>query len=171
VWNFLIAILNVLVVLGSLFMICIILIQRGKGGGLAGAFGGVGGSSAFGTKAGDVFTRITIGVAIGWILTLMVLVFLTNRHTTSAFDVEATTSESKEFDAASTKAKSNVPAPDLGADQPAPQIPMLPPDTSVPAPPVDIPAIPDTQSTAPAATPNPSAPASTPSPSSKPAPK
>ena len=49
--------------LTSLFLIFLILIQRGKGGGLAGAFGGVGGSSAFGTKAGDVFTRITIYTA------------------------------------------------------------------------------------------------------------
>ena len=47
-------IFNTLIVLVSLFLICLILIQRGKGGGLAGAFGGVGGSSAFGTKAGDI---------------------------------------------------------------------------------------------------------------------
>ena len=61
-------ILNSLLVLLSLFLICLVLIQRGKGGGLAGAFGGVGGSSAFGTKAGDVFTRVTIIVAAVWIL-------------------------------------------------------------------------------------------------------
>ncbi len=30
---------------------------------MAGAFGGMGGQSAFGTKAGDLFTKITIGVA------------------------------------------------------------------------------------------------------------
>ena len=34
-------ILNSLLVLTSLFLICLVLIQRGKGGGLAGAFGGV----------------------------------------------------------------------------------------------------------------------------------
>ena len=78
--DFVIGILNVLIVLGSLFLICIILIQRGKGGGLAGAFGGVGGSSAFGTKAGDIFTKITIGVAIGWMVTAMLLVILSNRR-------------------------------------------------------------------------------------------
>ncbi len=50
------------------FMILLILVQRGKGGGLAGAFGGMGGQSAFGTKAGDLFTRITIGAACVWIL-------------------------------------------------------------------------------------------------------
>jgi preprotein translocase subunit SecG len=52
----------------AIFMILLILVQRGKGGGLAGAFGGLGGQSAFGTKAGDTFTRITIGVAAFWIL-------------------------------------------------------------------------------------------------------
>lgn len=52
----------------GLFLIGLILLQRGRGGGLAGAFGGMGGQSAFGTKAGDVFTRITIGVASAWIL-------------------------------------------------------------------------------------------------------
>ncbi len=45
----------------------LVLIQRGKGGGLAGALGGMGGQSAFGTKAGDLFTKITIGVATFWI--------------------------------------------------------------------------------------------------------
>ncbi len=52
----------------AFFLIVLILIQRGKGGGLAGAFGGMGGQSAFGTKAGDLFTRITIGVAAFWIV-------------------------------------------------------------------------------------------------------
>ena len=50
----------------SVFMILLVLIQRGKGGGLAGAFGGMGGQSAFGTKAGDMFTKITVVTAIFW---------------------------------------------------------------------------------------------------------
>jgi preprotein translocase subunit SecG len=68
------AVLNVVVLLLGLFLILIVLIQRGKGGGLAGAFGGVGGSSAFGSRAGDMFTRITIGVAAAWILLTMLFV-------------------------------------------------------------------------------------------------
>lgn len=60
--------LGLFLVLSSLFLILLVLIQRGRGGGLAGAFGGAGGQSAFGTKAGDVFTKITIGVAAFWIL-------------------------------------------------------------------------------------------------------
>ena len=52
----------------SFFLIILVLIQRGRGGGLTGALGGMGGQSAFGTKAGDLFTRITVFVASAWIL-------------------------------------------------------------------------------------------------------
>src|SRR5262249_16864875 len=79
-------VLNSLLILTSLFLICLVLIQRGKGGGLAGAFGGMGGSSAFGTKAGDIFTRVTMITAVIWILLNMVLVVLYNRGTVSAWD-------------------------------------------------------------------------------------
>jgi preprotein translocase subunit SecG len=64
--------LNLLVLITGILLVLLILIQRGKGGGLAGAFGGVGGSSAFGSRAGDVFTRVTIVMAAVWILLIMV---------------------------------------------------------------------------------------------------
>ncbi|MEN6406689.1 MAG: preprotein translocase subunit SecG [Thermoguttaceae bacterium] len=60
--------------LTTLFLIVLVLIQRGRGGGLAGAFGGMGGQSAFGTKAGDLFTKITIGVAAFWIILCIIMV-------------------------------------------------------------------------------------------------
>jgi preprotein translocase subunit SecG len=50
----------------SVFLILLILVQRGKGGGLAGALGGPGGQSAFGSKAGDTFTLITAVTAVIW---------------------------------------------------------------------------------------------------------
>jgi preprotein translocase subunit SecG len=65
-------VLNALVLTLGIFLIFLVLIQRGKGGGLAGAFGGAGGSSAFGSRAGDMFTRITIVAAAIWILLIMV---------------------------------------------------------------------------------------------------
>lgn len=67
-------------VLSSLFLIFLVLIQRGRGGGLAGAFGGAGGQSAFGTKAGDVFTKITIGVAAFWIVLCVLSVNILGRQ-------------------------------------------------------------------------------------------
>jgi protein translocase SecG subunit len=65
--HILINILSTALLLGAVLLVVMILLQRGRGGGLAGAFGGAGGQSAFGTKAGDVFTRITIGIAIVWV--------------------------------------------------------------------------------------------------------
>jgi preprotein translocase subunit SecG len=66
--------LNFVLLLLGLFLILLVLIQRGKGGGLAGAFGGVGGSSPFGSRAGDTFTRVTIYVACFWLLLTMIQV-------------------------------------------------------------------------------------------------
>jgi preprotein translocase subunit SecG len=56
-----------LLLLTGFLLMFIVLLQRGRGGGLAGAFGGLGGQSAFGTKAGDVFTKITIVLAVIWV--------------------------------------------------------------------------------------------------------
>ena len=64
--------LNWLVLLVGILLIFLVLIQRGKGGGLAGAFGGAGGSSAFGSRAGDLFTRVTLILAAVWVLLIMV---------------------------------------------------------------------------------------------------
>ena len=64
--------LNFVVILLSLILMFIVLIQRGKGGGLAGAFGGAGGSSAFGSRAGDAFTKITLYFAAVWVLVIMI---------------------------------------------------------------------------------------------------
>lgn len=74
--GFLATVLMILLFLTALFLIVLVLIQRGKGGGLAGAFGGMGGQSAFGTKAGDLFTKITIGVAGFWIVLCIITVKL-----------------------------------------------------------------------------------------------
>jgi preprotein translocase subunit SecG len=62
------AIFKLLLSAMAIFLILLVLVQRGRGGGLAGALGGMGGSSAFGAKAGDVFTRVTIVAAAIWIL-------------------------------------------------------------------------------------------------------
>lgn len=40
-------------------MIGLVLLQKGRGGGLASAFGGAGGNTAFGSKTGDVLTWAT----------------------------------------------------------------------------------------------------------------
>lgn len=65
----------ILLLLMAVFLILLVLVQRGRGGGLAGALGGPGGSSAFGAKAGDTFTKITIYAASIWILTCVLAAY------------------------------------------------------------------------------------------------
>jgi preprotein translocase subunit SecG len=136
------AILNTLIVLTCLFLICLILIQRGKGGGLAGAFGGVGGSSAFGTKAGDVFTRVTMVVASVWIVLSMILVVLYNQGGQSAWGTDSNVEISKEIAPKSTKGKTKAGVPVApkpiegtgGASSPVTLPPIPDSPTSTPAP-------------------------------------
>ncbi len=59
-----------------LFLVLLVLIQKGRGGGLASAFGGVGGNTAFGAKTGDVLTwatSIVFGVLMLMTITLTML--------------------------------------------------------------------------------------------------
>ncbi len=74
IWTWVPAVLNVVLLLVSIFLVGLVLIQKGKGGGLAGVFGGAGGSSAFGSAAGDSIMRFTILMAAIWILLIMILV-------------------------------------------------------------------------------------------------
>jgi preprotein translocase subunit SecG len=66
--------LNTLVLICTILLMFIVLIQRGKGGGLVGALGGAGGSSAFGSRAGDQFTKITLYMAAFWLVFIMIQV-------------------------------------------------------------------------------------------------
>ncbi len=80
----------------GLILIGIILLQRGRGGGLAGAFGGMGGQSAFGTKAGDVFTKITIWLATAWIVLGCVCVLLASNSRSQSAKIRDFAPEVKE---------------------------------------------------------------------------
>lgn len=64
--------LNFIVIVVGFLLMLVVLIQRGKGGGLAGAFGGVGGSSPFGSRAADAFVKITLYLAAVWVLIIMI---------------------------------------------------------------------------------------------------
>lgn len=81
-----------LFILVCLFMILLILIQKGRGGGLASAFGGAGGNTAFGSKTGDVLTWAT-SVVFGVFLVLAVALNLfANARQTAGTTAANTTS-------------------------------------------------------------------------------
>jgi len=143
----------------SFLLIVIVLLQRGRGGGLAGALGGAGGQSAFGTKAGDVFTKITVGMAIIWVLVAGLSINVLSWSQSSVYEGGADANSELTLPGGE-EPSADRPAADLGEDDE----PNIIPDSPVPGPLDD--------STAPADNPEatPSAePAGDPSPAAAPA--
>ncbi len=67
--------LGTLFIVICLLLIIVVLLQKGRGGGLGAAFGGAG-SSAFGTRTGDVFTWVTIVLVALFLLMSVVTTLL-----------------------------------------------------------------------------------------------
>ena len=105
----------------ALFIILLVLVQRGRGGGLAGALGGPGGSSAFGAKAGDTFTRITIVTVIIWIIMCLAAIgWASNRGDAldAGGDSTVITQGEEGIGAAAVEADAETAAPSEDAEAP-----------------------------------------------------
>ena len=149
--NWLTSLLTVGFVLVAMFMILAVLIQKPKGGGLAGAFGGGGGSqqAMFGAKVGDVLTYVTIAAFVLFIGLAIALVFSTRYEAQKA-----------ETEPATPPVEITAPTPAPGSNEtPAPSKPGQ--SESVPgasaAPGIPAPSSPETQNSKPE-TPAPTAP-------------
>ncbi len=70
--DFIMKVVAVLFIICCVALILIILVQKGKGGGLSGAFGGGMAGGILGSKTGDFLTWVTI-VLVGIFLTLAVV--------------------------------------------------------------------------------------------------
>ena len=82
--SFLFYFLMGLFIIISLVLILLVLIQKGRGGGLASAFGGMGGNTAFGSKTGDVLTWATSVIFGVFLLLAIALNLIANsRHNAS----------------------------------------------------------------------------------------
>lgn len=66
--SFIMKFAGVLWILVSVILILIVLIQKGRGGGLSAAFGGGAGGGLLGSKTGDFLTWVTIGLVAVWLL-------------------------------------------------------------------------------------------------------
>jgi preprotein translocase subunit SecG len=72
------SLLNVLHVFVCVFLILVVLLQQGKGGGLSGSLGG-GAAQVFGGRgAGNFMTRLTSAMAILFMVTSLSLAFLSS---------------------------------------------------------------------------------------------
>jgi preprotein translocase subunit SecG len=66
--------------LAAVILTLVVLIQKGKGGGLSSAFGGLG-NSLLGTKTGDFLTWVTICIVAVWLLLSIVTAKWYKPHT------------------------------------------------------------------------------------------
>ena len=106
-------------VIVSVFLIMVVLLQTGKRADLAGAFGGGGSQTAFGTRgAATLLSKLTTAAAIGFMCTSMSLAIIGSRAATSGGD--------------SVLPEDSPPA--QTQQVPAPQLPVLPAtDPALPA--------------------------------------
>ncbi len=92
-----IAFLQVIHILICVFLICVILMQSGKGQGLSGAFGSFAGGAAqnvFGARTGDVLTKITTWFAIFFCLSAVIVGIVQSKYNSTVLkDYRAPVSE------------------------------------------------------------------------------
>jgi preprotein translocase subunit SecG len=83
--------LTVLHVLACLFLIVIVLLQRGKGAEMGAVFGGGAGATVFGSRgAGNFLTRMTTAAAIVFMVTSLTLAYIAQDKTgDTLFEEEA----------------------------------------------------------------------------------
>jgi len=78
--------LIVIHVIVSLFLIAVILLQAGRGGGLADSFGGSQLENIFGTKSTTVLTKLTSASAIIFIITCLTLAIISSQRSRSLLE-------------------------------------------------------------------------------------
>lgn len=78
--NVLYGIVIVIHVIASLFLIAVILLQAGRGGGLSDTFGGSSTQTIFGTKTSTFLMRATAASAVIFIITCLTLAVLTSHR-------------------------------------------------------------------------------------------
>jgi preprotein translocase subunit SecG len=125
----------VVFLLAAVMLTLLVLIQRGRGGGLAGAFGGQGGSSAFGTKTADVFVKATAVIGAAFFLLSILTAWLVKPEKPGLPPAPPASSAPETGGAASPAA---VPA----AETPATETPATETPPAAPAAPAGEPAAP-----------------------------
>ena len=85
--SFIMSFVAVFFVICAVVLILVVLIQKGKGGGLSAAFGGGMASGILGSKTGDFLTWVTIAL-VGLFLTLAVVLAKWHKPSASDYDMD-----------------------------------------------------------------------------------
>jgi preprotein translocase subunit SecG len=132
--------LTVLHVLACLFLIVVVLLQRGKGAEMGAVFGGGAGATVFGSRgAGNFLTRMTTAAAVIFMLTSLLLAYVAQDRTGD------TLFEGEESEAAAPESpfgEAPAPAPGAFEEVPAPEPAAAGEAAPSAAPPAEAPAAP-----------------------------
>jgi preprotein translocase subunit SecG len=105
--GFLMKLVAILFVVCAIALVLVVLVQKGKGGGLSSAFGGGAGGGLLGTKTGDFLTWFTIALA-GMFIILAIALAKWYRPSVSEFEasqVQSAPAETAEADVNSSVEK------------------------------------------------------------------
>ena len=91
--SFIMNVVAVLFILSCVALVLIILIQKGRGGGLSGAFGGGMASGILGSKTGDFLTWVTITLVGLFLLLAIVMVKFYKPSAAGDYDVSPQTQQ------------------------------------------------------------------------------
>lgn len=118
--GFLYGLLIFVEVVSALLLVGFILLQKTKDEGLGLAFGAGVGETLFGSRAGNVLTKITIGLATVFLVNTLLLGYLSSGGVASG--------------SVTDREPVSTPAPLAAPESPVPVIPATAPSTPAPAP-------------------------------------
>jgi preprotein translocase subunit SecG len=125
-------ILIVIEVVTSILLIGVILLQKSKDEGLGLAFGAGVGETLFGSRAGNVLSKITIGLAVVFLVNTLLIGMVLRRGVTSGSVTDRLPAE--QAAPASSTVPSAGPVLPEGTDPIQESAPVVPAATATPAP-------------------------------------
>jgi preprotein translocase subunit SecG len=124
------AFLIVIHVIASIFLIAVILLQAGRGGGLADSFGGTQMQSLFGTKSATILTRLTSICAIAFIITCLSLAIISSHRSRSLIEGVNIPVSSQAPDVSSSGTEEQGSVPLAPVTPPTPEVAPVTPEAT-----------------------------------------
>lgn len=131
--------------MSAILLIGVILLQKSRDQGLGLAFGAGVGESLFGSRAGNVLTKITIGLALVFLINTLLLAVISSRMATSTSVVDRIPNRSAPGGMPLTPTSRPLVPPSgsaIPASTPAPAAAPVAAPAAVPAPATPVPATP-----------------------------
>jgi len=108
-------------------LILVVLVQKGRGGGLSGAFGGGMASGLLGSKTGDFLTWVTIGLFVVFLGLAVLLARYYRPDVSKSYDTQPEAPTSQSAPATTEQTPAAVPAQQPAPAAPAPLTPAAQP--------------------------------------------